>query len=307
MSGLLMGMVWNYHVTGNERDVLLAMADHAHDDGSSCYPSVPRLAWKIGISERTIQRIIAKMVAGEVLELVGEASYHRPREYRIDLSKLRAKAPLVSARGDRGDKSGVTGVTKAVVRGDTIDDTLTVDNHPVEPSRSIAPVGAMVKASPSATIDANPWNTVIRRIADRLGIVGDGELVKTRAKEMQLQAWVGKLLAQVGRHAGGDKDKALFLVDQWADSKAFYFRGNNRSNWADAFNKWMMDDGPRQTATIRPSAAPPGAPSDWRELVYTHDGTRRAPALILPRIGLDRFTPAAAWPAWLRELEGMAV
>lgn len=65
MSGLLMGMVWNYHVTGNERDVLLAMADHAHDDGSSCYPSVPRLAWKIGISERTIQRIIAKMVAGE--------------------------------------------------------------------------------------------------------------------------------------------------------------------------------------------------------------------------------------------------
>lgn len=229
-------------------------------------------------------------------------------------------ASLERTQGERGRFAGTTWVVaESPSDRDTVSpnlgqgqpivmtDVLVMTETAVKTDTIPAPVGAMVKASPSATIDANPWNTVIRRIADRLGIVGDGELVKTRAKEMQLQAWVGKLLAQVGRHAGGDKDKALFLVDQWADSKAFYFRGNNRSNWADAFNKWMMDDGPRQTVTILPSSGPPGAPPDWRELVYTHDGTRRAPALILPRIGLDRFAPAAAWPAWLRELEGIAV
>lgn len=106
-------------------------------------------------------------------------------------------------------------------------------------------------------------------------------------------------------------DRLGYTVDQW---RAFmtdrHTQGQvsggfiTRNNALDRFSQWCKDHVSRDPRAV---AAPPDAPPDWRELVYTHDGTRRAPALILPRIGLDRFTPAAAWPAWLRELEGIAV
>lgn len=106
-------------------------------------------------------------------------------------------------------------------------------------------------------------------------------------------------------------DRLGYTVDQW---RVFmtdrHTQGQvsggfiTRNNALDRFSQWCKDHVSRDPRAV---AAPPDAPPDWRELVYTHDGTRRAPALILPRIGLDRFTPAAAWPAWLRELEGIAV
>ena len=52
---------------------------------------------------------------------------------------------------------------------------------------------------------------------------------------------------------------------------------------------------------------PSGAPDHWRDLIYTHDGTRKAPALILPALGLDRYAPPDQWPEWLRSLESEGV
>lgn len=52
---------------------------------------------------------------------------------------------------------------------------------------------------------------------------------------------------------------------------------------------------------------PPGAPDHWRDLIYTHDGTRKAPALILPALGLDRYAPPDQWPEWLRSFESEGV
>lgn len=237
MSGLLMGMVWNYHITGNERDVLLAMADHAHDDGSSCYPSVPRLAWKIGISERTIQRIIAKMVAGEVLELVGEASYHRPKEYRIDLSKLRAKAPLASARGDRGDKSGVTGVTNQGVRGDTMAVTLTIENHPIEPTTG-APAGEQApKISATATPKraaraATPWSAFRTLVLDDYG----------QASNKGTQALATRII-QTAEHHGLEPEDAARAWRRWraatvADDTARYWPIHRAS---EGWGAWLQE------------------------------------------------------------------
>ncbi|MGY1733900.1 helix-turn-helix domain-containing protein [Geodermatophilus sp. SYSU D01045] len=49
---------------GADRLLLLAIADHAGDDGGDAWPSVPTLARKTGTSERSVQRGIARLQAG---------------------------------------------------------------------------------------------------------------------------------------------------------------------------------------------------------------------------------------------------
>jgi hypothetical protein len=58
--------------TGNDRLVLLALADEANDDGESCYPSLDRLAVKTRCNKRTVMRCI------ERLEAAGEVVVRRP-------------------------------------------------------------------------------------------------------------------------------------------------------------------------------------------------------------------------------------
>jgi len=81
-----MTMVFDrYPEGGNERVLALAIADHAHDDGTHIYPAIDVLAQKALQSRRTVQRLIAKMVAMGWLELVSAATGRRgmTNEYRI--------------------------------------------------------------------------------------------------------------------------------------------------------------------------------------------------------------------------------
>ena len=48
MSIKIMSQVWELDINHSEMIVLLAMADHADDDGQNCYPSNAYLAWKPG-------------------------------------------------------------------------------------------------------------------------------------------------------------------------------------------------------------------------------------------------------------------
>lgn len=47
---------------GSEMLLALALADHAHDDGRHIFPSVDTLAHKSRQSERTVQRLLRKMI-----------------------------------------------------------------------------------------------------------------------------------------------------------------------------------------------------------------------------------------------------
>jgi len=51
--------------TGNDRMVLLAIADEAHDNGAGAYPSIKRIALKTKLTERSVQRCLRSL---EVLE-----------------------------------------------------------------------------------------------------------------------------------------------------------------------------------------------------------------------------------------------
>lgn len=115
-----MGSVYEVELTHGQQAVLLAMADHAQDDGTDVFPSVARLAWKTGYDKRQVQRIIKELRKVRVLIEVAAAAQHRPIEYRINLHAAMSKPPFVAnaapaPRGDisggRGDTTGRSGVT----------------------------------------------------------------------------------------------------------------------------------------------------------------------------------------------------
>ena len=101
MSGKLMSQVYEFVFDHAESSILGAMADHAKDDGSRCFPSVGRIAWKTNYSARQVQRVIARLEERGVLLPIAYAKGGRgfATEYQIVLSAAPAKDPYV--RPDR--------------------------------------------------------------------------------------------------------------------------------------------------------------------------------------------------------------
>lgn len=99
MSIKLMAQVWERKLNKAEQSVLLAMADHAQDDGSKCFPSVDWIAWKTDYSARQVQRTIQALCTKSVLVLVRGYGRGRSNEYYIDLSKTQPKPEYIS-KGD---------------------------------------------------------------------------------------------------------------------------------------------------------------------------------------------------------------
>lgn len=112
MAARMTGMVFDrYPAGGGEMLLALALADHAHDDGTHIFPSIASLAVKSRQSERSVQYQLRKMEQSGWLELVnagggrmsGYKSGGRPREYRI--SPRWIKGEELTAPDD-GDASG---------------------------------------------------------------------------------------------------------------------------------------------------------------------------------------------------------
>jgi hypothetical protein len=69
MSIRLMSRVWELDLPQNEKLILLAFADYADDDGLS-FPSIARVAWKSGYSERQTRAIVSELRSRQVLESI---------------------------------------------------------------------------------------------------------------------------------------------------------------------------------------------------------------------------------------------
>lgn len=94
MSWKISGLVWELNLTHSQQSVLLAMADHAEHDGSKVFPSVARIAWKTGYSERQVRRVMSDLREMKILIIVRESNRYRPREYKIDISAGKKKHPF---------------------------------------------------------------------------------------------------------------------------------------------------------------------------------------------------------------------
>jgi hypothetical protein len=100
MSAKVMGAVWDADLPRDQKFILLAYADHAEHDGSNIYPSVPKIAWKTGYSERQVQRITKELIDAKIMVKMGD-SHLGTHLYRINLKALPQREEFVSQRRGR--------------------------------------------------------------------------------------------------------------------------------------------------------------------------------------------------------------
>lgn len=131
MSISLMSEVWEADLPRDQKIVLLAMADHANDDGTKVFPGVERLAKKCGYSERSIRRKIADLKNRGALEAVAyeEGGRGHATEFKIHAENLDKLAYFIE-KGDSSDENP-----------DTRDD---------KPGQSLSPQPSVTVSEPSS-------------------------------------------------------------------------------------------------------------------------------------------------------------
>jgi hypothetical protein len=93
MSVRQMALVWELDLPTTKKMLLLAIADHADDDGDNAWPSTARLSMKVGIDARSVRRLIKDLAADGYLTVgVNQGgtrstpSDRRPNLYRLHLT-----------------------------------------------------------------------------------------------------------------------------------------------------------------------------------------------------------------------------
>jgi hypothetical protein len=142
----LMSQVWELELPHNEKLVLLALTDHANDNGF-CYPSIARVAWKCDYDRRTIQRIIRRLQGRGIVTIAEPATPTRTPTYRVCLDDIPVKAPFEGGGNmtppphEGGRQDGAEGAAKRTggaapqSEGGGADDALTVSESSRESSK----------------------------------------------------------------------------------------------------------------------------------------------------------------------------
>lgn len=218
---------------GSEMLLALAIADHAHDDGTSVRPSVRHLAEKTRQSERAVQYQLRSMEAAGWLQLVGNAMGGRntPREYRIDPDWVKGAN---SAPPEKGATDGVKGcnpaperVQKGAVKGATAiaPEPLNHQGTVKEPkARKRATVDAASTFTPPPWVPLDAWQAwLITRTKKRAPNTGHAlDLAVRKLAELQeagdspaevleqsvLRGWTGLFPTNRGHdHGAGGRNR----------------------------------------------------------------------------------------------------
>lgn len=137
MSVKIMSMVFDrYPNGGGEMLLALALADHAHDDGTNVYPSIKALAEKTRQSERTVQYQLRRMEESGWLILVnsGNGGRNQTREYRINPDWVKgANFAPVQSTTEKGATDDIKGAIHDTKGCNGLHPHITV----IEPSRTV--------------------------------------------------------------------------------------------------------------------------------------------------------------------------
>jgi hypothetical protein len=109
MSGRVAGKVWDSDLHPDLKPLAAVLADHGQDDGTQIYPSVARMAWRLGRSTRCVQEGLSKLRKLGILVVVsgGKGGRSKTTKYRLEVSRLPARPswqnPAVSSRFQEPD------------------------------------------------------------------------------------------------------------------------------------------------------------------------------------------------------------
>lgn len=88
MSIKLMVRVYESALPKNEKAIALKYADFSDDDGQGIFPSVARVAWETGYSDRSVQIITNHLIERGILLHVGHHPSYGTNEYRMNHKAL---------------------------------------------------------------------------------------------------------------------------------------------------------------------------------------------------------------------------
>ena len=247
MSIRLMSQVWEDTRIESQAEllVLLALADHARDDGL-CWPSMRSIAGKARIEERSAQRIIRRLIEKGLVELVSQGGCidgsNIPNRYRVVGSEPRqthgvtegrpgasvsqgVRGDPVSSRGDREDKNGVTqGHPNHQIEPSTERITTTHLQAARRPSQGSEPIEASSSRSDSRAI----------RTAQESGLL-----------QARVSGVVNRLTAEFAlnnKQREAVREYCISLGIEYVETKADIVRMQPRRNAAGALLAALRDD-----------------------------------------------------------------
>lgn len=206
MSIKFMAKVYELAVDTDTREILLALADHADDEGYSVFPSIARVAWKIGDGKlnkdgeykntRTVQRRIKYLQSIGALVELRRPGFHRATEYGLDLSVFPKKAEF-KPKGDNLSPKG----DKIEAKGDSVvspESSLNVNETSIRTKAAVEEFNAMPGASdenPSEKAKASVAKTLSSPRLGKGAGVSDAKLGK-EYETTELAAMVASIQAQ---------------------------------------------------------------------------------------------------------------
>jgi hypothetical protein len=111
MSLKVMHWAWSLSLSPAPKIVLLALADEANDDGF-CFPSVPYLANKCSLDQRTVQRVLRKLAHAQYMSIEHRFRRDRARTsngYRLAVSSPPANCHRLPGACETGPVTTVPG------------------------------------------------------------------------------------------------------------------------------------------------------------------------------------------------------
>lgn len=205
--------VWGLDLPHPQLLVALAMADVGDDDGSSIYPSLGRIGWKCGYSDRQVRRIVRDLEQAGLLVKVADPTEARGVEYQMVTAAGKPKAPFTpkktrGGQSDRPDTPGPEGRTFGVEGADITVSADPSGNPPVEP-------GPSANASGPSEIERHPDAARLCRLLASLMRANDPKVkMPTNADR-----WVRDMRLLIGDR-DGDLDEVEFVV-RWCQADEF--------------------------------------------------------------------------------------
>jgi len=139
MSVKIMGLVWDLRLSGGQKLVLLAYADHASHDGANIFPSVGLIAKKTGYGERWVQSVTRQLKAEGWLVADGSGP-HGTNRWRFPLERVQnlqaAEPEAVQPVARQGEAEFTLGAQPASPRGAA---QFTRGVNPTAPEPSLEP------------------------------------------------------------------------------------------------------------------------------------------------------------------------
>jgi hypothetical protein len=183
--------VWALRLPHNEAWVLMALADHADDDGKRVYPSMGYLAWKTGYGERQVRRIMGRLKERGVIEPVrhrlggrSPTGHGYATEYWLYLEKADKKSPYRKAASAEDATDQPRGAAKSGLGGPPSPARGAMESGNGATAMSAQPSGTILEPPEQPSDESPGWILILRDIpgwTDKRG---------TPVREAQLIEWV---------------------------------------------------------------------------------------------------------------------